>query len=93
MPSRTFISHTALPSVLYIDSTSCLYRCYFLAEEKEKVHYLSQKLDVEAKRRLCSLESAVQSGKYCEDFHLLVSLLASSYICRQLWMPVHIFMQ
>ncbi|CAI8020881.1 hypothetical protein GBAR_LOCUS12448 [Geodia barretti] len=32
-----------------------------LSEEKEKVHYLSQKLDVEAKRRLCSLESAVQS--------------------------------
>jgi hypothetical protein len=32
-----------------------------LSEEKEKVHYLSQKLDVESKRRLCSLESAVQS--------------------------------
>ena len=35
----------------------------FVAEEKEKVHHLNQRFDIESKRRLCLLEDAVQAGK------------------------------
>ena len=46
--------------MLYLTTS---YGIVFAAEEKERVHCLGQKYDMECKRRLDLLESAVQAGQ------------------------------